>query len=248
MKTLTLFCLLLPVIAFGQAKNFQPRVAATNSFGTGGGGASAILFDTVATNTQPFGTALTVPITVGNNANRVVLAALLVDNTTSVGLTGTPSCGGNAMTFLTNVLASATSQQIEVYYLIAPATGAQNVIWGWNNTGPASSIVLSYYNVNQTTPVDITPSPQIDNGSDVTVSSTVTTGASGDLVVDFVCVNSGVTLTPGAGQTARFNNQVNTADATISASDKDSAASVTMTWSWSGAQRTAQVACNLNVP
>lgn len=241
--TLTLCC----TAAFGQLQISSPfYTAAIHKAAAAGGGGGGITADALGTNAQPFGTACTVPIVIGGAANMVVVAALFIDSSSAVALTATPTCGGVAMTYVTNVVSGSGAQGIEIWRLVNPSAGSQNVIWGWNNTCPASSVVRSWSGVDQTTPVYPAPSPQVSTNSAGTSLSCTVSSATGEKVVDWVCVNDAVTLAPGASQTTVFNNSVNTGDSTISVTEKDGAASVVISTSWTGAKRCSQVAINLN--
>lgn len=133
--------------------------------------------------------------------------------------------------------------------LVAPATGANNVVFSWSGNNYMRAICSSYTGVDQTTPED---SVVTVDGSGGGTSSTfnVTTGATNDMVVDALVATNGITtVTAGASQT-EVNQEI--ADGTgagmngIASSYEAGAASVTMSWSWSGFVSYAGSAFNLN--
>ena len=104
------------------------------------------------------------------------------------------------------------------------------------NTAFAAGAV-SYTGVNQTTPLGTAAS---NKGKSTTASVSVSSAA-GELVVDAVGRRSDVTsnpISPGAGQTQRWNTHTGansaTNGATGGASEKAGAATVPMSWTWSG--------------
>lgn len=137
----------------------------------------------------------TVNGTVGNNANRLLVASATFAQTgiSAVGVTW----GGTPMNAVGNL--TAGGRMTFVFQLIAPATGAQTIACTW--TGGSSTIALgavSYYNVNQSTPVQ-------NNGSDTGTGSPASsdvTSANGNAVFVTHINNNGASTATSAGTQA----------------------------------------------
>jgi hypothetical protein len=190
-------------------------------------------------------TILTNSFTFSSSANRIFLLAVVHDDSASHA-PAVPTVAGNNMTLVTNIEGSASSQDLDVYYYLNPAAGATEIRIAHDNT-VGTVMQREYYNVNQTTPFD---TPGKASGSGTSLSQNITSAAN-DLVVDFIGVNDGTTtLTVGGGQTERPPNYGvgGSGGARAGGSEEAGAATVTMSWSWTGTQRSSQVAVNLNAP
>jgi hypothetical protein len=142
------------------------------------------------------------------------------------------------------VIGAATAQCLAVFYKQNPTVGAHSITGDWTSTlTPGAAIAATFDSINETTPI---ADAATDSGSDTTVSSTVPNVGSGDLVIDFLAVNGNPALTVGADQTALENNSTGTSGGTMyGMSSQDGANGGAMTWTWTGTQRTAQVAFRL---
>ena len=207
-----------------------------------------IAFDAVTTGVAEVDGTLTLTVahTIAPGSNLVLYVGVGVDSTAN----RTPaSCkwNGTAMTNIGSVLGSAANQTLVLYRLVNPEVGTFNVVIVPHvSAGPndlKGAVIRSYSGVDQTTPDD---TPVTDAGSDTSVSSVVSS-ATGDLVIDAACINGNPTITPGGSQTQRANvNQGGAGGTMHGASEQAGGASITMSWSWTGARRTAQVAVNVN--
>lgn len=130
---------------------------------------------------------------------------------------------------------------VELFYLVAPATGSNTVLVTCDVTRTLIGGSVSFNGVDQSTPVD-TAVTGFDDGTpapSLTVSS-----ATGDMVVDAVCTGTGVT---SSSQTNRWlkNVEAITAAGNAAQSTADGAASVNMAYTistdWWG-----MIAMNIN--
>ena len=137
-----------------------------------------------------------------------------------------------AMTQYATVTLGGT-QKLDIWRLIAPATGANDVIVTMAGLSPFSVGISSYNGVDQTTPLG-TSANATGAGGDPTVD---VSSAAGELVIDYFCEDDGnttiPTMTAGAGQTARanFTTGVVGFSRNVSSSEEAGAATVTMSWS-----------------
>lgn len=123
-------------------------------------------------------TGLVAPLTIGNNSNRIVIAVIGVNNTTISNV----QFGGVAMTLIDSVSNGVTL--VNAYYLVAPATGSQNLT---ATIGSAVNFttyfIYSYYNASQTS------QPSSHNTGTATANSgsvSITPAERGDIVFFFV--------------------------------------------------------------
>ena len=182
----------------------------------------AVVFDAASSATNSLVT-LTYSHTVTTAANRLLIVTMHESDSQVAIVSATYA--GVAMTAL---LAQNTSTvaRTELWYLIAPATGANDVVVVYADIFGHSSGAASFSGVNQTTPIGNTNT----NSGQATVISTVIASVVGNMVYDALGSHSNVTFTPGAGQTERFDiNGDNGSDS--AGSTEPGAASVTMSWS-----------------
>ena len=192
------------------------------------------LFDAATTGTAANATTLTFSHTVGAaGADRLLIVAVSIDNRAVSGVTY------NAVA-MTSVGSAQQGKQIShMWQLVAPATGANNVVVTCSNNGvDIVAVATSYTLVDQTTPLGTAATA---TGTSTTASVTVTS-ATGELVVDSVSSNLG-TLTVGAGQTARGNGVAG--DNQGGLSEEAGAASVVMSWTIGSSSAWASVGVSL---
>ena len=142
---------------------------------------------------------LTVSLTVGGNDNRAVYALVGIEDGTETAPTGV-TFGGVAMTQIGSTVTNAPDS-ISLWRLLDPPSGASDCVA--TLAGVADELlmgVMSFYNVNQTTP-EGTPNTATGNSTGPSVAVTST---SGDFVIDGVVVNNNGAHTAGASQTERF--------------------------------------------
>lgn len=132
---------------------------------------------------------------------------------------------------------------VEIWSLIAPATGTNNLTFT-PNSGPSSAIsvgISSWTGVHQSTPTG-TPSQTAQTNQSNASISTSAASATGDVVIDATAVYNR-TLTAGGGQTALAS--VLNYPGLFHSSKAGAASSTTMSESWSGGQLSSQIAVAL---
>ena len=159
--------------------------------------------------------------------------------------TGTPAnptatYNGVSMTGLGNVVgADATGQRIraKLFYLAAPATGANTLAVSWSSENWFGYIVTrSYYGVDQTTPAFSSNTFGITTGA----ISLAVPSIPGCIVMDILTNggsgtdNTTETLTVGAGQTEILNAAIGTGRSIYSSFETAVANSTIMSWSRTG--------------
>jgi len=154
-------------------------------------------------------------------ANRVLEVAVAIRQSVS----------GQTVSGMVDAATIAGELRAELWRLIAPATGAHNIVVTLDNTAKFVVHGCSYTGVNQTTPHG---TPAKATGTSTTASVDATSAA-GELVVDSVAsVGTGGTLTVGADQTQRGNGVTtggtNPSNVNGGISEQAGAASVTMSW------------------
>ena len=176
--------------------------------------------------------------TVGSATNRVLIVVATARNNGTDSVSGIDWNTSEALTLI-RAQQQTTSIRTEVWRLIAPTETTADVVITWTGTpGEAVGGASNYQDVDQSTP------SEADNGSNGTATSAsteVTTVNADALLVDAVCELTSQALTPGTGQTERWEHQ---ASFEASASSDEAAATAqayTQTYSWSGSNDFAHV-------
>lgn len=146
---------------------------------------------------------------------------------------------GVACTLVDRRSSVANGRIMEIWQLVAPASGAQDVVASFTSTNirPVATC-LSFAGVDQTTPLG-TIQFEEGNGSNPTITDDVSSG-SGEIVLDHVIVsyNATRTIAVGASQSEKSNHyDTGYSDANSSrqaTSIEDGAATTTMSWTGSG--------------
>lgn len=121
---------------------------------------------------------ITTPITIGSNSNRLLIFCLKCSSATATGVTAT--WNGTSMTG-SRVQIPGGGLQTYLFYLIAPTTGAHNIVLAsLTATETVSYTVHSYYNMKQSGQPDASTNGSIANppGTFVGVSLTPVTNGS----------------------------------------------------------------------
>jgi len=179
---------------------------------------------------------LTFPHTVGaGGTNRIlVVAASFFDAATPMVTVSSITYAGQSLTMLAEKTNATNRIRSEMWYRIAPATGANNIVVTFSENAKALAAGRSYTNVHQTTPFGAVATADGGNSApSVAVSS-----ATGELVVDTVGIRQNVTgdqtLTVGANQVQRYNTHSAAGQGEFhvkgAGSEEAGAASVTMSW------------------
>lgn len=195
----------------------------------------AITFDAATGNKVTSATTNTWSHTVAVQSNR----ALLVSVDAGQAITGV-TYNGVAMTSLGVVNYNSANEHLSLWYLLAPATGANNVVATASGSTFIIGVSASYYGVAQTSTFGTFASNSGATGAAST--NTVVTTSSTQLVIDAVNNAAASTDTATASQTKRFQ------PATSGAALGDIAATgsnMTLTWSFTSSVW-AQVSVAMN--
>jgi hypothetical protein len=130
---------------------------------------------------------------------------------------------GASLTSLTSK--SQGTETVYIFYKLAPATGANNIVATFSGSASGIGTAVSYSNVYQTTPFGTAASSSGTSGNS---SNSVTTSYTSQLVLD-ANYSNGSSSTVGASQTIETSN---TAVAPFYFSDIGAAASSPMALSW----------------
>lgn len=178
-----------------------------------------------------------------SGSDRILIVGVSVNGNTAV---STVTFAGTA---LTNIASAnqGSSVSVSLWYLVNPAAGTGTVTVTTSGSARFVAGAVSYTGVNQSSPLGTAVT---DKGSASSASLT-TTSVANDLVVDLLAHRGDLTtnpITPGAGQTARWNTRTTMDSATTGvtggASEKAGAA-VTMTWTWPTSRAWAAIAVPL---
>jgi len=220
----------------------------TTSWGGGGtirGYAPA--YQSVSTGTATATNSKTLAHTTPAGQYRCLIVAVSASNNSSA--TSLPSgitYGGNAMTAVGSAVLERTVGALNVgvalYYYVAPAVGAANVVVSFANNQDYIVVgAMSFQWVDQTTP---TANGAGQNGSATSSSNTVTSVAD-QIAVDVINVYGNETLVVGANQTERWNTIVGAAMAGAGSTETATGTTTAMSWSWTGTVGYAHAACTL---
>ena len=189
---------------------FAPSGVMRNHRGMHSGQALSVpSFDAVTLGRQTSGVSLTFAHTVAVQSNRALVVAMSYRGNTNPTATATGiTYAGVAMTKVRRD--SNTDRKTEIWYLVAPATGANNVIVTWS-ADPEGQIVaaVSYYGVNQVSPI------AANNGATGNSQNpaVAVTAATHQLVVAVGAIYpngiANLPLTPGTGTTERWEDDEN---------------------------------------
>lgn len=160
-------------------------------------------------------------------SERLLVAAVAVSNGTDTGITTTATYNGVSMTSVGLIHSNnGTAGYIQMFRLIAPATGANTVlVTASTSVSDLSAGSVSFTGVDQTTPLG-TPVTAASTGTP-TVAVTGTTA--GNMVIDAVCNGSDIT---SSNQTQRWlrNTSGNSAAGNGAQSTAAAGGSVTMSY------------------
>lgn len=180
--------------------------------------------DAVSNSSTASASSLTWSHTVSNSASNLILVAAI-----AVGGSGTCSgvtYAGASMTQLTSK--AQGTETCYIFYKLAPATGANNVVASFSGSVSGIGLAVSYSNVVQTSPFGTAATASSGSGNS---SNTVTVTSTSQLVLDINYAN-GSSSTAGSLQTVETSN---TAVAPFYFSDLPSSSSSSMALSWTNA-------------
>lgn len=208
----------------------------------------AVTFDAVATGGQGGTNTLTYSHTVAVQDNRVLIVGVSTeDPLAEVADTVVTGITYNAVALTKidaqNVDDGITLNRADLWYLLAPATGAHNVVVSWaGNVNGGQAASLSYYGAKQAA-YNV---KALNSGTDAEPTTSITPTVSNTLIVDVVSVGTqSRTLTLDSGtQRANFDNGAVSKEG-MSEIAQGAAATTTRDWSLSGTSRWATVAAAL---
>lgn len=148
-----------------------------------------------------------------------------------------------AMTLVPSSGTNNGSYYVEQWYLIAPSTGANNIVVSVSGNGPfeLSAGAVSWTDAHQTTPLG---TAQTATGVSTAPSVTVSSGA-GEYVMDtLILIHSG-TLSVGSAQTSRWNDIGAAGFTKYAGSTEPGDSSTIMSWSNTTPQDWAITAVNI---
>ena len=142
------------------------------------------------------GATVTVAHTVTNSHPNLALLVAVYNNDT--GGDPTATYAGASMTKLTSVVIG-NQPRLSFFQKLNPATGNNNIVVSQGSTVTAEVCGISYYNVSQSSTFG---TPATNSGSSVTsISNTVTTTSTNQLVLDTLGIDTASSLTPPNGET-----------------------------------------------
>ena len=178
------------------------------------------------------GTTLTYSHTTSGSNRGLFVGAGCLDSITAPTIPGV-TYGGTPMSAAGSALADVATPNIEVratgWTLIAPASGANNVIVTYSASGAeVGSCAVSFADVNQT---DMDGTPATASANTATTPATVDASSAADeIVVDFVYTAQD-TVAAGAGQTSRNEQENINFESSCGSSTETGAATAAANWS-----------------
>lgn len=172
-----------------------------------------------------------------SGSSRILIVGVVAEGA-HTGITGV-TYNGVALTKQTGV--NQGSYSASLWYLVAPATGSNNVVVsvGTNKYLRAGSISLT--GAAQSSPID---GSNTASGVTSTPSVSVTTSVANSWVIDVVESETQTTAV-GGGQTSRFHTASGIVDCSGSTEPTTSAGAVTMSWTMGGADFWASAAMGI---
>lgn len=192
---------------------------------------SDVAIDTVSYTTANLASSVTLAHYVDSVITNRVLIVEVVLQRNAAGTVSTVSgitYNGTAMTRAVRENTYATSISTEIWYLVAPSTGTNNVVVTLNNALTNDIVVgaRTLYNVDQTTPL-VTTTTNSNFAS--SISTNVTTSNTGDFIVD--ALYTYVAPTVGANQKLTYSQYANSNTYGVASSETTTTAGVyTMSW------------------
>lgn len=201
----------------------------------------AIAFDAV-TNSEPAST--TSPLTFSHTctgSDLILLVGITILSNGGPDITGVTYAGVP----MTQAVANTTdsNEDMYIYYLLNPATGANNVSISWSGTHTVAARAVSYTGVKQSGQPDASNSGHTTAGTSLAVS--VTTVADNSWIVGFARNPTGGTAGAGANTIKRNTDTTATAILEYSANPKTPAGAQTTTATNSASGRMAYLVVSI---
>jgi uncharacterized repeat protein (TIGR01451 family) len=203
-----------------------------------------VVFDNSASNGARVNTGtptVTTSLSVGAAANRLLIVGVSLNRQqrTTVAV-NTVTDGAATLTSLGNETDTGNDRRVEMFYLVNPASGTNNIVVSFTNLSAGNNVgvvvgAASFSNVDQATPVRAFTAARGNIGSNPTVNVTSNVG---EMVVDTLAITGNRTAGAGAGQTTQWGQNdgtnLNTTDVYGYGSTQAGAATVTMSETLSG--------------
>jgi hypothetical protein len=181
-----------------------------------------VAFDASASSKSNSANSLTFSHTTGTGSDRILIVSVGIQ---FPGTTTINSVTYNAIA-LTRLSANVKATiAVEMWYLIAPPSGAHNVVISLSGATAVTGGSQSFNNVDPSSPFGTT----VSNSGNGTTASVVVSSAVNQMVVDAV-ITAFNAVTVGAGQTQNYNQA--TTNNKGAGSMEAGAASVTMSWTF----------------
>jgi len=193
---------------------------------------------------------LTLAHTTGVGQNRILLVSVHLNVQPSTGTTiSGVTYGGQALTLLDAITDGGPTTRSELWYMLAPPSGAANVVVTGSGMGAATIEAVvgatTFSGVDQVAP-PVNNAIGNSNAPSVTLAGTTTT----DVVLDLLSVRESVTSTPAGAQVAGYNISTGGTNNDLQASVSGrlgAAGSTPMSWTLSNGRRWSQIVTALKV-
>jgi hypothetical protein len=201
---------------------------------------AAVTFDASSTPVEATATSVTVSHTVGTGSNRLIVACVSVNGADVTGVT----YNGVALTLKARQT-QGTIYRTEIWYLVAPATGTNNLV---ASIAPSNQNLIasgkSFFGVNQSNPLGTNETAGAESGTSVTDTVTST-----GMVTDCLTTNASASahaVTGGGGQTEAIIRQGTGGNIDHASSIEIASGSVTSGWGWTTSSRNGYVITPIN--
>lgn len=209
---------------FARAFHFAMLLCALLVAALGGSSAQAqsITIDPASAREAAAST-ITLNHTISSGSNRLLIVSVAIERDDERVTSATYA--GQAMTFVGTSVDPNLTSRLEVWRLIAPATGTNTVSVTLNASAATVVAAISFTNVDQTNPIAASQFASGTGSSDASVS---VASATDQVVLSAIAANDAVnSVTPFAGQTSRWN-VLNAADVIGAGSSTTGSSTTTM--------------------
>lgn len=148
-------------------------------------------------------TSQTTAFNVGAGTDRFLYVWVLGDAAATSGISGVTYAGVSMTKLATHRVGADRS--FDVYYLVNPTSGSNNVVITRGVSGLIVSGFVAYTGVNQTTPIP-SNTTFTDTTADTTIAENFTTTLNNSWAIIGMRDDTGRTITPGSGYTSRVTN------------------------------------------
>ena len=191
-------------------------------------------------------TSLTFSHTCGG-ANRLLLVGVTTYGGAAVDIVTGITYNGTSLTKIDHQNCNALAPTAHLYYLIAPSTGANNIVISTSLTGLIIGIGASYTGCKQTGQPDGTS--KNNTGGATSLSSSITTTADNSWMTAMFTVNNGTSPTASAGSSILVNETGSGQNSNCfldSNGAKTPAGSYSIGLTWTSSNRAAIVAASIS--